>query len=846
MTPERWQQVKSVFHRVRELAPEERSSFLDQACPADYSLRREVESLLSSDEEARSVILESEMTRATLVGGTKLGDYEVQSLVGSGGMGVVYRARDLRLGRDVAIKVLPLFFASDRNRLRRFEQEARAAAALNHPNILAVHQLGTYEGSPYLVSELLHGETLRARVKRGPIPLEESVEYARQIARGLAAAHEKGIVHRDLKPENLFLTKDGQIKILDFGLAKRTRPELAAKSESLATEMGVVMGTVGYMSPEQVRGQSADFRSDIFAFGAILYELLSGQRAFTGDSSADVSSAILNEDPPKLSRSDSHVPKALEAVVERCLKKNPPERFQSVEELSVALQGIKALPRRGISLSPILTGARWRILAGVIVVAIAAAAIFVYVRNFRNRESAIDSIAVMPFASKGGDSAGDLGDGVTSGLIDSLSQIPNLRVMSRSATSHYKGRDVDPQTVGRELNVRVVLTGTFTPRGDGFVLDAELVNAKDDSHIWGQQYDTKPAEILTVQGALARALSEKLRSRLSDEARANLAKPGTSNTEAYLLYVKGLYSFDRVDPQSEKAAVAYFQQALEKDPAYAQAYSGLGEAYAYLAHFRSIPFREAIQKAKAAARRSLELDPNLADGHCALSLASHINLEWEEAEREARRCVELNPNLLFAHEAYALILADVGNMAQSLVEQKRAWELDPISLQANWLLGNAYYFSRDYDHAIEQRLKVIELAPNYAGHHDALGAAYLMKGELDKAALEYEKALRMYGEADEAEALRRAYANEGIRGLLKTQIEQESNPGRTDDYSPYDVAGMYSFLGDTENAFTWLDRVYAEHEKYSGLIIVRIDPFLDNIRSDPRYHALLRRVGFQE
>jgi serine/threonine protein kinase/tetratricopeptide (TPR) repeat protein len=851
MTPERWQQVKSVFHRVRELAPEERSSFLDHACSTDDTLRREVESLLSSDEEARSVILESEMTRATLVEGTKLGDYEVRSQVGSGGMGVVYRARDLRLGRDVAIKVLPLFFASDRNRLRRFEQEARAAAALNHPNILAVHQLGTYEGSPYLVSELLHGETLRARVKRGPIPLEESMEYARQIARGLAAAHEKGIVHRDLKPENLFLTKDGQIKILDFGLAKQTRPELAeAKSEGLATEAGVVMGTVGYMSPEQVRGQRADFRSDIFAFGAILYELLSGQRAFTGDSSADVASAILNEDPPRLSRSDSHAPKPLEAVVERCLKKNPEGRFQSVEELSVALRGIEALRGRGVSLPPILTRARRRILTGVIVVAIAAAALFVYVRYSRNRVSAIDSIAVMPFASKGGDSAGDLGDGITTGLIDSLSQIPNLRVMSRTATAHYKGRDVDPQTVGRELNVRVVLTGTLTPRGDGFVLDTELVNARDDSHIWGHQYGTKPAEILSVQAALARALSEKLRPRLGSEAMANLVKSGTSNPEAYLLYVKGLYSFDRIDPQPAKAAVAYFQAAIDKDPGFAQAYSGLGEAYAFLAHSRAIPFREAIQKAKAAARRSLELDPNLADGHCALSIASHINWEWEQAEQEARRCVELNPNLLFAHEAYALILADVGKTAESVVEQKRAVEVDPISYQANYFLANIYYFSRDYDRSIEQRLKVIELVPNRADAHDMLGNAYMMKGEFDKAALEYEKSLRLQGEVNEAEALRRAYAKEGFRGLLKAQIEHWSYPTKTDDYAPYDTAANYSLLGDAENAFTWLDRAYADNEKIGAnngsMIVARIDPYLDNIRSDPRYHALLRRMGFPE
>ena len=325
-------------------------------------------------------------------------------------------------------------------------------------------------------------------------------------------------------------------------------------------------------------------------------------------------------------------------------------------------------------------------------------------------------------------------------------------------------------------------------------------------------------------------------------------KSGTSNAEAYLLYVKGLYSFDRFDPQSEKAALAYFQEAIEKDPSYAQAYSGLGEAYAYLAHFRSIPFREAIQKAKAAARRSLELDPNLADGHCALGLAFHVNWEWEDAERESKRCVELNQNLFFAHQAYALILADVGKMAQSLVEQKRAVELDPISLQANIFLANCYYFSRDYDRSIEQRLKVVELAPNRADPHDGLGNAYLMKGEFDKAALEFEKSLRLQGEANEAEALRRAYAAEGLRGLLKAQIEQWSDPTRTGDFEPYSVAQNYSFLGDAEDAFTWLDRAYVDNEKTNdgGVIVVRIDPFLDNIRSDPRYHAILRRMGFQE
>jgi len=521
-----------------------------------------------------------------------------------------------------------------------------------------------------------------------------------------------------------------------------------------------------------------------------------------------------------------------------------------VEELSAALRGIEVLPSRGVSFPTVFTRNRWGILTSIIVLVIVAAAVFTYIRYFNNRGMTIDSIAVMPFENKGGNSASDLGDGVTAGLIDSLSRIPNLRVMSRSAVSNYKGKEIDPQRVGRELNVRVVLTGTLTPRGDGFVLDTELVNANDNSHIWGQQYETKAADILTAQADLARALSDRLRPRLSGEAKANLAKSGTSNPDAYSLYVKGVYSFDRFDPLSAKAALAYFQRAIDRDPTYAQAYGGLGETYATLAHFRSIPFREAIQKAKAAAHSSLELDPNLADGHCALGIAFHINWEWEEAERESRRCVELNPNMFLAHEIYALILGDEGKMAQSLVEQKRAVELDPISLQANMFLGNAYYFSRDYDRSIEQRLKLVELVPSRSDPHDGLGNAYMMKGEFDKAAQEFEKSLRLQGEANEAEALQRAYAKEGFRGLLKAQIEQWSDPRRTDDYDPYDTAANYAFLGDRENAFLWLDRAYSDNEQMGasngGLIVARIDPFLDNIRTDPRYHALLRRMGFPQ
>jgi TolB-like protein len=811
-----------------------------------------VESLLSSDDEARSAFLELQPTQVTFSAGTKLADYEVRSLVGSGGMGVVYRARDLRLGRDVAIKVLPPFFSSDRNRLRRFEQEARAAAALNHPNILAVYQLGTYEGSPYLVSELLEGKTLRARVKRGSIPLPEAMDYARQIARGLAAAHEKGIVHRDLKPENLFLTRDGHLKILDFGLAKQTRRDLAeTKSAMPGTEAGVVMGTVGYMSPEQVRGQAVDFRADIFAFGAILYEMVAGKRAFAGESSADVASAILKENPPRLSRLITSVPKALESIVERCLEKNPEQRFPSAEELSVVLRGIEVSSVRG-GASVWRTWPRlrshWRLATAAIFLVAAAVAVFASVLYFRGRESTIDSIAVMPFASKGADPGSELGDGVAAGLIDSLSQIPNLRVMSRNAVSHYKGQEIDPQKVGRELNVRAVITGGLTQRGNGLVLDAELVNTKDDRHLWGQQYATRPEDVLTLQSDLARAISDKLRPRLASETKSKLVYQGTSNPQAYALYVKGRYAADRWDVQDMKKALAYFQQAVENDPAYPQAYAGVGDTYALLygifglsGSSVTMPTAEAIPKARAAAHRALELDANLAEGHCAMGLAAYIDWQWLEAENETQRCLELNPSLSIGHQYHAWVMGSTGKVDQYLAEQKLAVQLDPISFVSNFFLVRCYYLLRNYDRAIEEMGKIAEMEPGVPGLHDFLANSYLMKGEYDKAALQFEEELRLEGKAEQAEALRRAYVRNGYRGLLLAQNELWKDPTKPQDYDPYDVAGNYALLGERENAFLWLDKAYALH---SNMLAIQVDPAFDNIRSDPRYNALLRRMGF--
>ena len=439
MTPERWQQIHDVLEKALELPPGERSAFLNRACSTDPSLRQEVETLLASSDDVRSSFLQSSTLRVTLRSGTKLGEYEVKSLVGSGGMGEVYRARDSRLGRDVAIKVLPSFLSSDSDRLRRFEQEARAAAALNHPNILAVFQMGTYEGTPYLVSELLEGETLREQIKRGRLSVHKAIDYAVQIARGLAAAHEKGIVHRDLKPENLFVTKDGRVKILDFGLAKLTQQsssEHSALTLAEGTEAGVVMGTVGYMSPEQVRGQAADNRADIFAFGAILYEMLAGKRAFQKPTSPETMTAILNEDPPGISQVVANIPPALQRMVHRCLEKNPEQRFQSASDLAFALDALSdsgsSSPAKAANV--VTGGRRWKIIvsATATVLALSIGGYFVFFHH-KARLTDKDTIVLADFANSTGDAIFD--DALKTALTVSLQQSPFLSVLPDSTVA---------------------------------------------------------------------------------------------------------------------------------------------------------------------------------------------------------------------------------------------------------------------------------------------------------------------------------------------------------------------------------------------------------------------------
>ena len=492
----------------------------------------------------------------------------------------------------------------------------------------------------------------------------------------------------------------------------------------------------------------------------------------------------------------------------------------------------------------ILPRGHWRLVIGTTFLVALAVAAVASLNYFRRDESPIDSIAVMPFASKNAAATGEIADGLTAGLIDSLSQIPQLRVMSRDSVSHYKGQEFDLRKVGRELNVRAVLTGTLTPRGDGFVLDAELVNASDNTHLWGKQYAAKPADVLALQSDLAQTISTRLNPRLAADAKARLANPGTTNPDAYAFYVKGRYAWDRWEPQHMKEALAYFQQAVEMDPAYAQAYGGMADSYTILAFFRSVPLEDGVQKAKAASRKALELNPSLAEGYCGLANVAFVHREWEEASTQALRCVELNPNLPAAHQIYAWTLQHQGKLEEGLAEQKRVLELDPVSFVGNSFLAFSYELLHDFDLAIAVEKKLIERNAKNPDLHDRLATYYEEKGDYEHAAKEEEMALTMRRKVDQAEKLRRAYAKDGSRGFLKAEIALWNDPQQVDDYDPYSVAQNYSLLGDAENAFRWLDNAYEYRDKGDPMQDICCLPVLDNIRSDPRFKAFLIRMGY--
>ena len=859
MTPERWREIREVLHEALEIELEERSAYLDRACAADSSLRGEVESLLASSDEARSSFLESPpLAQVPLSKGTKLGDYEVVSLLGSGGMGEVYRARDPRLGREVAVKVLPSSVSADPERLRRFEQEARAAAALNHPNILAVFQMGTYQGAPYLVSELLEGETLREQTKRGSMPARKTMDYGVQMARGLAAAHEKGIVHRDLKPENVFVTRDGRVKILDFGLARLVRRKATALSVSPAlshgTEPGVVMGTVGYMSPEQVRGEAADCRSDMFSFGAVLYEMLAGKRAFQRATAVETMSAVLNEDPPGISQLIPTVAPGLERVVHRCLEKKPEQRFQSASDLAFALESLSDWSGAStVARSSGSKRARVALRVGILTLVVAALAVVTLfgfnILGLRDRvlggapSARIQSLAVLPLANLSGDPAQEyFSDGMTDALITDLSQIGSLKVISRTSVMHYKKTDKTLPEIARELSVDGIVEGTVQRSGDHVRITAQLIEGPTDKNLWAKSYERDMRDAFALEADVTGDISRQVQARVTSPNQAPRAQPPRLNPKALDAYLQGHYHLRKGGMEFRdkelRTAGECFQQAIDAAPDFALAYVGLAEAH----HILSWPSSEDFAVMRRAAGKAVALDPVSSEARAELGFTKFDDFDWSGAEEEYRRAITLNPNNAFAHDHLGWCLDAMGRLEEGWKEFETAQELDPNQDH----LSSPLYRRGDYDRSIEVLQKELESRPGDPDVHYALSSDYALKGMYKEWIRELSRAVSLMGFPESGRRIQQAFAVSGRPGALHQWArELERWAATKQDYSPCVLAQVYTSLGDKDRAFYWLGQGVDHNHMamHDDLQWFKAEPELAPLRSDPRFKDLLRRAG---
>jgi len=803
----------------------------------------------------------------------RISRYRVGRLIGAGGMGEVYLAEDETLNRKVALKILPVRYTQDEERVRRFQREARAASALNHPNIITIYEIGQDDSAHYMATEYIEGETLRERMAKRRLNAGELLDVAAGVASALAAAHDAGIIHRDIKPENIMLRPDGYVKVLDFGLAKLADPQSALQDSST----GAVMGTLLYISPEQARGLQPDSRSDLYSLGAVMYEMVTGQPPVRGDNFIDIAFAIANEVPKPPSHFASGVPPDLDRIILKLLEKERGNRYASARQLLGDLNALRRelefenklnssemhrhfsapgfeqqptaqmtfpiMSRRRMAMPRAFRDSRIVVLMAIMIVALLATAAYTILKStiFVDR---IDSVAVLPFFNASGNPNSEyLSDGLTESIMDSLSQLPELQVVAHSTVFRYKGKNTDPLAVGRELHVRGVVTGRLIQRGNTVVVRASLTDVKRGTQVWGQQYDRNLADVVELQKDLSEEISSQLQPHLTGEERKMMSRRRPESNEAFQLYLKGQYFSTKFnDEEAIRKGIDYFNQSIERDPTYALAYAGLAAAYYNLSNL-FMPPREAMPRVREAAERALALDDSLPQAHTTMALAL-VWYDWDftNGEKEFRRAIALNANDADAHRMYGDFLAAMGRFDAALVEKRRAEQLDPLSVTASWDVGRTLFYSGRYEDAIEQAKHTLDLDPSFPYVYDLEAQIEYRKNNLPQALALAQRAMQLGGHTQLLITIwgminaRAGNRDEALRAIAELRARAAGT------YTlPLFLARIYTALGNYDEAMKNLEQMYKDRSE--SAVWLSVDVSLEPLRKDPRFIALIRKVG---
>ena len=798
--------------------------------------------------------------------GQTISHYRVVEHLGGGGMGVVYKAQDIKLGRFAALKFLTPEMSRDPIFLQRFQLEARAASALNHPNICTVYEIDEYEGQSFIAMEFLDGKTLKDKHLIEPHEIDKLLEISIQVADALDAAHSQGVIHRDVKPANIFLTRRGHAKLLDFGLAKLSRAVAAAASvgvssaetvttsETNLTSGGMTLGTVAYMSPEQALGEPLDARTDLFSFGVVLYEVATGRPPFSGNTTAAVFDAILHRMPVSPVRLNPDMPDELEHIISKLLEKNRDERYQSARDVATDLRRLKRDTDSGqsthVSKALATTHRLKELTSRIRRIGIASLGVILFVLLslyvFRGRNARIDSIAIMPFVNATSDPRLEyLSDGLAESLINSLSELPNLSVMSRSSVFRYKGKGTDTKTLGKELGVRAVLLGRVVQQGDNLSVSVELVDTGNNRHLWGEQYNRKISDLPSVQPDITRDISETLKLELNGEEKNRLTKRPTEDPFAYQLYLSGLYYWNKGTEDGFQKAVDLFNQAIAKDPKFALAQVGLANTYSLMADSGYMSPGEAWPRAKTAAMVAVGTEDSLAEAHTSLALVkAYYDWDWSGAEKDFQRAIELNPNSAAAHHWYGAFLAKLGRQQEAQRELQKATQLDPLSLLISTSVGWEYYASGQPDRAIEELRKTLEMDQDYGPARRLLEICYEEKGMYKEAVAEWQKTFTLANNPELAAAIGQDFATSGYKAVLQDWLEGLQELSKREYVSPYEIAQVHARLGDRERVFSWLEKAYMERD--SGIVALKVEPAFQGLRSDPRLQNLVKRIGLPQ